>query len=83
MTPLTTVVEPITSKLSPVITRRNRPERADDPRWSLDEPALTIPKATAAVVKSVICRLIAACPCWLWAPLSALVRRIWPGFESA
>ena len=54
-------------------------------RWSLIEPApeSRVTEATAAVAKSIICRAIAACPVWLWARLSAIVRRIWPGFRNA
>ncbi len=52
-------------------------------RWSLVAPAPTVTAATAAVVKSVICLVIAACPVSLWARLSAIVRRIWPGFRNA
>ena len=46
-------------------------------------PASTVTAAVAAVVKSVICRVIAACPVRLWPRLSAIVRRVWPGFSSA
>ena len=33
--------------------------------------------------KAIVCRLIAACPVRLWTRLSAIVRRIWPGFRDA
>jgi len=37
----------------------------------------------AAVTKTVICRAIAACPFRYWTRLSAIVRRLWPGFRDA
>lgn len=34
-------------------------------------------------VKALLCRAIAACPPGAWPRLSALVRRLWPGFGRA
>ena len=71
MTMSPTVIEPILA--------------ADDIRWLLVEPApsSTVTEAVAAVVKSVICRVVAACPVRRWPRLSAIARRLWPGFSSA
>ena len=58
---------------------------AEDIRWSLVEPApaSTVTAAVVAAAKSIICRAIAACSVRLWVRLSAVVRRIWPGFRNA
>ena len=57
-----------------------RPLRCDE-----DRDAVTVAgwAVLRTVTKAGLCRLIAAAPVQRWAQLSALVRRIWPGFRDA
>jgi hypothetical protein len=50
------------------------------PRRFISSSAAVVVTAT---IKAFICTVIGMLPIVLWAPASALIRRVWPGFRSA